>query len=209
MLTSLSIQEFARKLASADPTPGGGSVAAAVGSFGAGLVSMVALLTANSPKHADVAERCRSIAETAGTLRARLVSLVDEDTAAFDRVSEAYRLPKSDDAQKARRSDAIQEALCGAIGPPAAVIELARSICDLGVELADIGNPNAQSDIGCAALCAQAAAHGAALNVDVNARSLHDRAAGSQHLERAARDVAQVDVLCEVILSKLRTKAQT
>jgi len=169
---------------------------------------MVALLTANAPKHADVAERCKAIAEAAGALRARLVSLVDEDTAAFDRVSEAYRLPKNDDAQKARRSGAIQEALAGAIGPPTAVIELARNICDLAVELADIGNPNAQSDIGCAALCAQAAARGAALNVDVNARSLRDRAAGREHLERVARDVAQVDVLCEVISSTLRAKAQ-
>jgi formiminotetrahydrofolate cyclodeaminase len=208
VLTSCSLQEFARRLASADPTPGGGSVAAAVGAFGAGLVRMVALLTAQSPKHRDVAARCQVIAEAAGQLSDQLVRLVDEDSAAFDRVSAAYRLPKGDDAEKARRSAAIQAALADAITPPSRVIDLSRATCDLAVELADIGNPNAQSDIGCAALCAQAAARGAALNVDVNARALRDRAVGKEHLDRAARDVAQVEVLCEVILGKLRAKVQ-
>lgn len=208
MLSSVSLQEFARRLASADPTPGGGSVAAAVGSFGAGLIRMVALLTARSPKHSDVAPRCNAIAQVAGDLSEQLMRLVDEDSAAFDRVSAAYRMPKSDDDEKAKRSAAIQSALAEAIAPPSRVIEHCRAICDLGVELADIGNPNAQSDIGCAALCAQAAAQGAALNVNVNARSLRDRGAGQQHLEHAAREVAQVDVLSEVILGKLRSKAQ-
>jgi formiminotetrahydrofolate cyclodeaminase len=169
---------------------------------------MVALLTAQSPKHADVAGRCREIADAAGALCEQMLRLVDEDSAAFDRVSAAYRMPKNDDAQKTQRSAAIQAALAGAIDPPSRVIRLARSICDLAVELADIGNPNAHSDIGCAALCAQAAARGAALNVDVNARSLRDRGTGRAHVERASSEVAQVDVLCEVILSTLRAKAQ-
>ncbi len=169
---------------------------------------MVALLTVNSPKHAAVAERCRAIAESARSLCDELLRLVDEDAGAFDRVSAAYRLKKGDDREKAARSAAIQEALAGAISPPASVIELARGVCDLAVELADIGNPNALSDIGCAALCAQASARGAALNVDVNANSLRDRDAAARHLARAARDVAQVDVLCEVILSTLRAKTQ-
>ena len=74
-LTELSVNAFTQKLASADPTPGGGSVAAAVGSFGAGLVRMVALLTGNSPKHVAVADRCREIAESAGRLTDALLHL--------------------------------------------------------------------------------------------------------------------------------------
>lgn len=203
-LTALSMEAFARKLASADPTPGGGSVAAAVGSFGAGLVRMVALLTSNSPKHASVSARCQAIGDSAGSLCETLLRLVDEDTEAFDRVSAAYRLPRNTDPDKATRSAAIQRALAGAIVPPIKVIAHAREICELAVELADIGNPNALSDIGCAALCARSAAEGAALNVDVNARSLKDRAEAQKHLDRANQGVAQVSLLSEVILGKLR-----
>ncbi len=206
-LTALSLDAFTRKLASADPTPGGGSVAAAVGSFGAGLVRMVALLTSNSPKHADVAARCNQTAQAAQRLADDLLKLVDEDAASFDRVSAAYRLPKSSDAEKTARSQAIQTALAGAIEPPLRVIGYSKQICDLAAVLADIGNPNALSDIGCAALCAQAAAHGASLNVEVNASALKDRELARSHTERVHADLAQVGLLAEVILGKLRTKA--
>jgi glutamate formiminotransferase / formiminotetrahydrofolate cyclodeaminase len=206
-LTALSLDAFTRKLASADPTPGGGSVAAAVGSLGAGLVRMVALLTSNSPKHADVADRCNQAAQSAQTLVDDLLKLVDEDAASFDRVSAAYRLPKSSDAEKSARSSAIQVALEGAIEPPLRVIGSSKQICDLAAVLADIGNPNALSDIGCAALCAQAAAHGAALNVEINAGALKDSKRASAYTERVHADLAQVSLLAEVILGKLRTKA--
>lgn len=205
-LTGLSMEAFSRKLASADPTPGGGSVAAAVGSFGAGLVRMVASLTGNSPKHADVAARCQAIGTAAATLSESLLRLVDDDAEAFDRVSAAYRMPRNSEADKTARSQAIQAALSGAIAPPIQVIKHAREVCDLAVELADIGTPNALSDIGCAALCAQTAARGAALNVEINARALKDRSAAERFVNRAAQDIAQVNLLSEVILGKLRTK---
>lgn len=207
-LTALSMEAFARKLASANPTPGGGSVAAAVGSFGAGLVRMVALLTSKSPKHADVAARCEAIGESAGILSETLLRLVDEDARAFDRVSDAYRLSRSTAEEKATRSAAIQRALAGAIVPPSLVIQHAREICHLAVELADIGNQSALSDIGCAALCAQSAAQGAALNVESNARSLKERAAAREYLDRANQEIAQVNLLSEVILGKLRATVE-
>jgi glutamate formiminotransferase/formiminotetrahydrofolate cyclodeaminase len=207
-LTALSIHAFARKLASADPTPGGGSVAAAVGSFGAGLVRMVALLTSNSPKHAAVAERCNAAARSAQELTEELLALVDEDAASFDRVSMAYRMPKASDADKAARNKSIQDTLAGAIDPPMRVIKAAHRICDLAAELADIGNPNALSDIGCAALCAQAAAHGAALNVEINAGALKDLDRARTYTERMHAELAQVSLLAEVILGKLREKAE-
>jgi formiminotetrahydrofolate cyclodeaminase len=206
-LTSLSMEAFTRKLASADPTPGGGSVAAAIGSFGAGLVRMVALLTSNSPKYATVAERCNATAQSALTLTDELLKLVDEDSASFDRVSAAYRLPKSNDAEKSARSQAIQSALEGAIDPPERVIHASNQICELAAELVDIGNPSALSDIGCAALCAQAAAHGAALNVEINAGALKNRELARSHTERVHAELAQVGLLAEVILGKLRAKA--
>jgi len=202
-LSALSMEAFTRKLASADPTPGGGSVAAAVGSFGAGLVRMVALLTANAPKYAAVAQRCTEVAQSAQTLSDELLKLVDEDAGAFDRVSAAYRLPKSSDSEKSARSARIQSALGEAIDPPLRVIAAALAISELAAELVDIGNQNALSDVGCAALCAQAAAHGAALNVEINAAALKDRAAARTFTERVHGQLARVSLLAEVILGKL------
>ncbi len=207
-LTALALDAFTRKLASADPTPGGGSVAAAVGSFGAGLVRMVALLTANSPKHADVAERCTALAESAQTLVDEMLALVDADAASFDRVSAAYRMPKATTEEKATRSADIQIALAGAIDPPMRVIHAAHRTCVLAAELVDIGNPNAISDIGCAALCAQTAAQGAALNVAINAGSLKDRTRAQSFADAMHAELAQVALLAEVVLGKLRAKTE-
>ena len=207
-LSTLSMDAFTRKLASADPTPGGGSVSAAVGAFGAALVRMVALLTANSPKHADVAARCTALAATAQSLTDELLALIDADAASFDRVSDAYRLPKADDAQKAARSTSIQAALTGAIEPPLRVLEASSKTCGLALTLADIGNPNVLSDIGCATLCARSAAQGAALNVEINAASLKDRARAEELLNRMHAQLAQVNLLAEVISGKLGAKAK-
>jgi formiminotetrahydrofolate cyclodeaminase len=203
-LTSLSLNDFLDRLASSAPTPGGGSVAAAVGAFGAGLVSMVAHLTMNSPKHAAASQECRRIADAAQELCRELARLVDEDARSFDRVSIAYRLPKATAEEKATRSEAIQEALLGAILPPVAVIERARALCSFAGQLADIGNPNAPSDIGCAALCAQAAAQCAKLNVEINAAALKDRLLAERYRTQTITDAAQVNLLCEVVLDKLR-----
>ena len=164
---------------------------------------MVALLTSNSPKYAAVAQRCKGAAESAQALTDELLKLVDEDAAAFDRVSAAYRLPKSTDSEKSARSARIQSALADAIDPPLRVIHAALQTSELAAELVDIGNQNALSDIGCAALCAQAAAHGAALNVEINASALKDRALARTYTERVHAELAQVSLLAEVILGKL------
>jgi glutamate formiminotransferase/formiminotetrahydrofolate cyclodeaminase len=169
---------------------------------------MVALLTSNSPKHAGVADRCREIAASAQLTTDAMLHLVDEDARSFDRVSAAYRLPKTQDSEKTARTASIQTALAGAIEPPMRVIALARETCDLALELADIGNPNALSDIGCAALCAQAAAHGAALNVEINAGALRDRSQAQRYTEQLHAAIAQVSLLAEVILGKLHAKSE-
>lgn len=207
-LRELSLDAFLGKLASSDPTPGGGSVAAAVGAYGAGLIGMVAHLTSSSPKHSAVADKCRTIADRAKELAEILLSLVDGDAASFDRVSAAYRLPKSTDAEKAARTLQIQEALDGAVQPPLRVIQCSREICDLAVELVDIGNPNALSDVGCAALCAQAATQGAALNVEINARSLKNRETAQRYLASLNASLAHVSLLSEVVLNKVHAAVE-
>jgi formiminotetrahydrofolate cyclodeaminase len=202
-LAALSVGDYARRLASADPTPGGGSAAAAVGAFAAGLVRMVAELTANSPKFVDVAMRATELGAAAAIIVQECVTCIDDDVAAFDRVSEAYRLPKSTDADKSARTNAIQRALAGAAEPPLRVVELAERACALAAELVDFGNPNAVSDIGCAAAFAQGAAKGAALNVAINVKTLKDRGAAEAMTVRLRAALAQVNVLSEVVLGKV------
>jgi formiminotetrahydrofolate cyclodeaminase len=202
-LTGLHLDAFTERLASADPTPGGGSASAAVGALGASLLCMVARLTAQSPKHAGVAAQCREVETAADSLRRAFLELVERDAAAFDLVSSAYRLPRGSDEEKAARRAAVQSALHEAMQPPRQIIAHARSVCDLALTLADIGAPAAASDVGCAALFASAAAHGALLNVEINARALRDREVALSSLREANSIVAHVDVLAEVLAGKL------
>jgi len=199
----MSVGEYAQRIASADPTPGGGSAAAAVGSFAAGLVRMVAQLTSNSPKFADVADRAKMLGTSAAEIVDEFVICIDEDVVAFDRVSAAYKLPKNTDEEKQARSGAIQQALAGAAEPPLRVVELAHRTCALASELVNFGNPSAVSDIGCAAAFAQGAAKGAALNVEINVKTLKNRAAADALMSRLHAAMAQVNVQSEVVLGKV------
>ena len=201
----MSVSEYTRRLASADPTPGGGSSAAAVGAFAAGLVRMVAQRTSNSPKFADVADRANALGASAATIVEQFVSCIDDDVVAFDRVSAAYKLPKNTDMEKSTRSSAIQDALAGAAEPPLRVVELSEQACALAAELVTFGNPNAVSDIGCAAAFAQAAAQGAALNVEINVKTLKNRAAADAMTSRLHEALAQVNILSEVVLGKVNS----
>jgi formiminotetrahydrofolate cyclodeaminase len=202
-VSTLALEAFARKLSSGDPTPGGGSASASVGAFAAGLVRMVALLTAGSPKFKEHAERATAIGAEAERLLETFLRCVDEDVAAFDLVTAAFKMPKSADAEKSARAGAIQAALLAATDPPMRVVDASLEVCKLAAELVDFGNPNAISDIGCAALFANAAAQGAALNVGINARGLKDRASADAFEQRTRTALAQVDLLTEVVLGKV------
>jgi formiminotetrahydrofolate cyclodeaminase len=202
-LATLSISEYARRLASADPTPGGGSASAVVGALGASLVSMVAQLTAGSPKFAALAERMRVVAGEGQRLCGAFTAAIDEDVAAFDRVSAAYKFPKSTEAERATRTAAIQVALVGASDVPMHVVELALATVRLAVELVDAGNSNAISDAGCAALFAQTAARGAALNIRLNIKALKDAALAGSYESRLSDMLAQIGILTEVAVVKV------
>jgi len=207
-VSSLALDTFARKLASGDPTPGGGSASASVGAYAAALVRMVAALTAGSPKFKDVAARATEIGTAAEALMESMLQSVDDDVTAFDAVTAAFKLPKSSDGEKAARTDAIQDALRAATEPPMRVVEASVQACRLAAELVDFGNPNAISDVGCAALFANAAAQGAALNVGINTKSFKDRDAAEHYAARTRSAIAQVDLLTEVVLGKVQASIQ-
>jgi formiminotetrahydrofolate cyclodeaminase len=202
-LSTLSMIDYARKLASAAPTPGGGSASAVVGALGAGLIAMVARLTGASPKFAAVAARMRAIADEASGLSDSFIAAIDEDVAAFEKVGAAYKLPKSTEAEQKARTAAIQAALVVASDPPMRVIELCVRVAQLAVELVDVSNPNAISDAGCAALFGQAAARGAALNVRINIKSLKDPVVAQSYEMRLDDMLAQIGLLAEVAVVKV------
>lgn len=170
---------FVDAVASADPTPGGGSVAAHAGALAAALVAMVARLTIGKKKYAEVEMQMRTVLEQAESLRAEFAAAVEKDAAAFDEVMKAMKLPKEPEAKAAERQAAITVATLGAARSPLAVARMAVQALELALRAAQLGNTNAISDAGTAAAMAQAALQGAALNVRINVHSLGANSEGA------------------------------
>jgi methenyltetrahydrofolate cyclohydrolase len=171
-LRELSLEQFTEALASSATTPGGGSASALSGALAASLLAMVARNTAANPSYTDRAAALEAIASEADRLRRELVGLVDEDAAAFERVMAAFRLPKETTELKEARSREVQAGYHAAVEPPLRVCRSALDILTLARPAAELGNPNAVSDVGVAALLAASALEGAALNVEINLGSI-------------------------------------
>jgi glutamate formiminotransferase / formiminotetrahydrofolate cyclodeaminase len=167
-----SLDGWIDDLAGAAPTPGGGSAAALAGTLAAALVAMVARLTIGRKAYAAVESQVREILAEAEQLRGELRRLVDEDAAAYEAVSRAYKIPKEDP----RRSQAVDEALLAAARPPAEVVKRGRRLLALAQTIEHIGNKNAVSDARVAAMLAKTAIDGASENVSVNLAGMSDQA---------------------------------
>jgi formiminotetrahydrofolate cyclodeaminase len=167
-LQQLSVRELADGLASRAAVPGGGSASALSGALAAALVGMVAELTLGRPeyeRHADAVRRAR---DEAAALRKRLLDLADRDASAYDSVMRARRLPRENDDDKASRARQLKVAMIEAARVPLETARTARAVLDLAVRIAPVGNRNAVSDAGVAALLAASAVRGAVLNVRIN-----------------------------------------
>jgi glutamate formiminotransferase / formiminotetrahydrofolate cyclodeaminase len=186
-LIDMSLSGFSNETLSESPAPGGGSVAAYVGSLGAALGSMVANLSAHKRGWDDRWEEFSDWAEKGKQAHDRLLKLVDEDTAAFNAIMDAFSLPKNNDQEKKLRSAAIQAATKHAIEVPFEVMQIAFVSLEVIQAMAEIGNPNSLSDAGVGALCARTAVYGAYLNVRINAGGLTDKAFGEEILSKAAQ----------------------
>lgn len=190
---SLSVHDFIHSLASAAPTPGGGTAAAIAGAMGTGLLIMVAGLPRT---RGNTDEERVSLAETSARLRPLTEALercADRDTEAFNAVMAAYRQPKATDADKAARKSAIGEAMRGATEAPLETLDLAVAALELGEVVARFGNPSAASDAGVGVGLLAAAAEGAAANVRVNLDSLADEAFREAARQRMERLLARAD----------------
>lgn len=185
-LVDLSLSGFSNETLSESPAPGGGSVAAYVGSLGAALGSMVANLSAHKRGWDERWEEFSAWADKGKQAHDRLLKLVDEDTAAFNAIMDAFGLPKNTDQEKKQRSAAIQAATRHAIEVPFEVMQTAYSSLEVIQAMAESGNPNSLSDAGVGALCARTAVYGAYLNVRINAGGLSDKTFTEDVLARAA-----------------------
>ena len=174
-LSKMTLKAFADETASESPAPGGGSIAAYIGSLGAALATMVANLSSHKKGWDDQWEVFSNWAERGQALKDSLLKKVDEDTAAFNAIMQAFQLPKNTDIEKANRKAAVQAATKQAIEVPLSTMRLAMQSFDIIQVMAEIGNPNSVTDAGVGALCARAAVRGAYLNVKVNIASFDDK----------------------------------
>lgn len=171
-----STKRFLDELASGNATPGGGSAAAVMGSMGAALVSMVANLTIGKKGYEAVDGEMRQLLADSEALRQRLVGMVAEDIAAFDSLMASYKMPKATDEEKAVRSAAIQTGLKAATEAPLACARACAEGVRLAARALEHGNLNVISDVGVGVLASWAALRSAALNVNINAPQIKDRA---------------------------------
>jgi glutamate formiminotransferase/formiminotetrahydrofolate cyclodeaminase len=174
-LVNMDLTTFANETASESPAPGGGSISAYLGTLGVSLAAMVANLSSHKAGWDSRWKEFSDHAETGMAIQKDLLLLVDEDTAAFNRVMEALGMPKGSDQEKALRIKAIQEATRYATEVPLQVMKRTCDAFELIKAMAVNGNPNSVSDAGVGALCARSAVMGAFLNVKINAAGLEDR----------------------------------
>jgi len=175
MLTSLSVNDFLDEIASSSPAPGGGSVSALAAALGAALTSMVSRLTIGKKKYTGVQGEMEEVLKQSEKLRAQFKEIIDEDTAAYNKVMSAYGLPKDTEEQKSKRTAEIQEAMKTATLVPLKLMNLCVEALELVKLIAEQGNQSAISDTGVAALMLRAGCEGAALNVLINLNSMQDK----------------------------------
>lgn len=175
-LIDMTCKGFADETASESPAPGGGSIAAYMGALGAALGTMVANLSSHKAGWDDRWEEFSDWADRGQALLRELLHLVDEDTAAFNRIMAVFSMPKSTDEERATRSAALQEATLYATEVPLRTMKAAAKVFPVVRAMASEGNPNSVSDAGVGALAARSAVLGACLNVKINAAGLKDRA---------------------------------
>ncbi|HDJ33008.1 MAG TPA: glutamate formimidoyltransferase [Bacteroidetes bacterium] len=173
-LVDMSVEDFADETSSESPAPGGGSVSACMGAMGAALGAMVANLSSHKRGWEDRWEEFSEWAVKGRQYQEKLIRLVDEDTAAFDSLMEAYGLPKKTEEEKAERDRAVQNATKKAMQVPLQVMETALDAMEVCRAMAETGNPNSVSDAGVGALALRAGIRGAFLNVRINASGCKD-----------------------------------
>ena len=174
-LVDLTLEGFVHETASESPAPGGGSISASMGAMAAALATMVANLSSHKRGWDDRWEEFSDWAVKGKALHDEMLSLIDEDTNAFNKIMEAFGLPSGTEAEQAAKNQAVQDATKQAIEVPFRIMLSAHAAMAVAKEMAEIGNPNSVSDAGVAALAARSAVMGAFLNVKINSSGVEDK----------------------------------
>ena len=202
-LVDMTCTGFANETASESPAPGGGSISAYMGSLGAALGTMVANLSSHKPGWDERWEEFSQWAEKGQKIKDDLLWLVDEDTHSFNLIMDAFGMPKSNDAEKAARKQAIQNATKYAIEVPFKTIQRSFDVFEICAAMIEKGNPNSVTDAGVGVLCARAAVIGAYLNVKINASSLEDKAFAEEMVSKAQAYVVKAKELETALMAKV------
>lgn len=205
-LADLTITGFADETASESPAPGGGSISAYMGALGVALGTMVANLSSHKRGWDDRWEEFSNWAEKGMKYQMELIRLVDEDTDAFNKIMDAFSLPKKSDIEKDIRKKAIQEATKNAILVPFKVMETAYKSMEIVKAMAETGNPNSVSDAGVGALALRSCVKGAFLNVKINASGLDDKAFVDDILKKGTHIETETEKLEKDILDIVNSK---
>ena len=204
MLTDQKITEFLQQTASGTPLPGGGSVSALSAALGAALTEMVANLTVGKKNYEAVEDEMQEISETAGNLRRKLMAEVDNDADAYQGVLAAFKLPKTTEAEKQKRTEAIQDAMKNAARVPLGVAYDALQVMDLAERVIRSGNRNAVSDGAVGAMMARTAVMGALFNVKINLAAVKDNAFVEEMTREADKLESRVQEREKEILSYVK-----
>ena len=194
-----TLEGFLAALASEAPAPGGGAAAAVQVALGASLVSMVCNLTIGKPRYAEHEQTMIAARAEADRIRRQALELAEADARAFTAVTDAYKLPKQTDEEKAARSRAIQQALVGAADVPLRTAAAAAEVVELCRRILPGANVNVLSDVAVAAASARAALDSAAINVWVNLASMTDAATREATASRLEAHLAAVEGADEVV----------
>ncbi|MCK0179246.1 glutamate formimidoyltransferase [Flavobacteriaceae bacterium S0862] len=184
-LIDLTLTDFADETAGESMAPGGGSISAYVGTLGVSLGTMVANLSAHKPGWDNRWEEFSAWAEKGQAYKNKLLALVDEDTNAFNKIIEGFRMPKGTDEEKKARAEAIEAATIYATEVPLLVMETACDSMEVMIAMAKGGLQNSLSDAGVGALCARTAVYGAYFNVRINAKDIKNRDTAQKLLNKA------------------------
>ncbi len=202
-LVDMTCVAFANETASESPAPGGGSIAAYTGALGASLATMVANLSSHKAGWDERWEEFSKWAEKGQALKDELLHLVDEDTQAFNRIMDAFSLPKKSEEEKQARKQAIEDATKFATEVPFKTVQKSFDVFELCQAMVETGNPNSITDAGVGALCARTAVIGAYLNVKINAGGLGDKVFAENIVKQAEEYVQKANILEKEILEKV------
>lgn len=207
-LIDMTCKGFAEETASESPAPGGGSISAYAGALGAALGTMVANLSSHKAGWDDRWEEFSDVADKGQRLMSELLMLVDEDTAAFNKIMDVFAMPKGTDEEKALRAKAMQDATLYATEVPLRTMKASLKVFDIVYAMAAEGNPNSVSDAGVGALMARSAVLGACLNVKINAAGLKDRSVAEELIGEAERIAREAERLEKEVLEIVEEKME-